>query len=89
MAIVAGVGARKDETRWLVKKVGENIPTRLVLAQVGRDIAAYLERSGDFLYIKIKRPEKVMLVAPQAPAAEITDRLTLQKMLKEENKEVR
>ena len=30
-----------------------------------------------------------MLVAPQAPAAEITVRMTLQKMLKEENMEVR
>ena len=50
VAAVADVGARKDETRWLVKKVGEDVPARSVLARVARDIAAYLERSGDFLH---------------------------------------
>jgi len=89
VAAVAGVGARKDETRWVVKKVCEDVPARSVLASVARDIAAYVERSGDFLHARIERLETVMLVAPQAPAAEITDRMTLQRMLKEENKEVR
>jgi len=88
VAAVAGVGARKDKTRWLVKKVGEDIPARSVLARVARDITTYLERSGDFLHAWIERPETVMLVAPQGPAAEIADRMVLQKMLKEENKEV-
>jgi len=50
VAAVAGIGAKKDETRCLVKKVGEDVPARLVLARVARDIAAYLERSGDFLH---------------------------------------
>ena len=89
VAAVAGVEVRKDEMRWLLKKVGEDSPARLVLACVTRDITAYLERSGDFLHAWIESLEMVMLVAPQVPAAEISDRLTLQRMLKEENKEVR
>ena len=48
-----------------------------------------MERSGDFLHAWIERLETVILVAPQALAAEMLDRLTLQKILKEENKEVR